>query len=437
MPLPEATQNLKTGKSLARVGKGKRDRLIFFLYLCGSKETTSRNIMKSVYIVSAVRTPLGSFGGVFANISATRLGAEAIKGALAKARVQPDQVQEVLMGNVCSANLGQAPARQAAIFAGLPPQTACTTINKVCASGMKAIAIGAQSVMLGINDIVVAGGMENMSQIPYYVPQARWGAKYGHIEMIDGLAKDGLTDVYNQKAMGVCADATAAKYGISREAQDAYAIDSYKRAAAATQSGAFSAEIVPVAIPQRKGDPILVSEDEEYKKVFFDKIPSLRPAFTPDGTVTAANASTMNDGAAALILASEEAVKKYDLMPIARIRGFADAEQEPEWFTTTPTIAAPKALKMAGLEKSDIDFFEVNEAFAVVAQVFEQVMEVDHDRSNVFGGAVSIGHPLGASGARIVTTLSNVLRQKDATLGLAAICNGGGGASAIVIERVS
>ncbi|MEZ4918450.1 MAG: acetyl-CoA C-acyltransferase [Saprospiraceae bacterium] len=392
--------------------------------------------MKSVYIVSAVRTPIGSFGGMFAGIGATQLGAMAIKGALEKAGVAPDQVNEVLMGNVVSANLGQAPARQAAVFGGLPANVPCTTINKVCASGIKSITLAAQSIMLGINDIVVAGGMENMSQIPFYIPNARWGYKFGNGELVDGLAKDGLTDVYNQKAMGVCADATAEKYNISREAQDAYAIDSYKRAAAATEAGWLKEEIVPVSIPQRKGDPMVVSEDEEYKKVNFDKIPGLRPAFSKEGTVTAANASTINDGAAALILASEEAVKKYGLKPVAKIRGFADAEQEPEWFTTTPTIAAPKAMKMAGVEKSDIDFFEVNEAFSVVSMAFEQVLDVDHSKNNVFGGAVSLGHPLGASGARIVTTLNNVLQQKNGSLGLAAICNGGGGATALVIERV-
>lgn len=392
--------------------------------------------MKEVYIISAVRTPIGSFGGVLSGISATQLGAIAIKGALEKAGVQPDQVNEVLMGNVVSANLGQAPARQAARFAGLPDNIPCTTVNKVCASGMKCIALGAQSIMLGINDIVVAGGMENMSQIPYYLPNARWGYKYGNGELVDGLAKDGLTDVYNQKAMGFCADATAVKYGISREAQDAFAIDSYQRAAAATNAGYFANEIVPVLIPQKKGDPQQVLQDEEYKKVMFDKIPGLRPAFAADGTVTAANASTINDGATALILASEEAVKRLGLTPIAKIRGFADAEQEPEWFTTSPTIAAPKALKMAGLTKNDIDYFEVNEAFAVVTMAFEQVLDVDHARTNVFGGAVSLGHPLGASGARIVTTLANVLQQKNGKLGLAAICNGGGGATAIVIERI-
>lgn len=392
--------------------------------------------MKEVFIISAVRTPIGSFGGVLAGVSATQLGAAAIRGALGKAGVQAADVNEVLMGNVVSANLGQAPARQAARFAGLPDNIPCTAINKVCASGMKAITLGAQSIMLGLNDIVVAGGMENMSQIPYYMPNARWGYKYGNGELVDGLAKDGLTDVYNQKAMGVCGDATAVKYGISREAQDAFAIDSYQRAAAAVEGGLFKAEIVPVLIPQKKGDPTQVVEDEEYKKVMFDKIPGLRPAFTPDGTVTAANASTINDGATALILASEEAVKRLGLKPIAKIRGFADAEQEPEWFTTTPTIAAPKALKMAGLTKDDIDFFEVNEAFSVVVLAFEKVLEVPHSKVNVFGGAVSLGHPLGASGARIVTTLNNVLHQQSGKLGLAAICNGGGGATAIVIEKV-
>jgi acetyl-CoA C-acetyltransferase len=301
---------------------------------------------------------------------------------------------------------------------------------------MKAIALGAQSILLGINEVVVAGGMENMSQIPFYLPNARWGMKYGNGEVIDGLAKDGLTDVYNQQAMGVCADRTATKYGITREQQDQFAIDSYQRAAAATAAGQLAAEIVPVEIAQKKGPAIQVTEDEEYKKVNFDKIPGLRPAFTPDGTATAANASTINDGASALILASEEAVKKYGLTPLAVIRGFADAEQEPEWFTTTPTIAAPKALKMAGVDLKDIDFFEVNEAFATVVLAFEQVLGVAHDRTNVFGGAVSLGHPLGASGARIVTTLTNVLQQRSGTLGLAAICNGGGGASAMVIERV-
>lgn len=392
--------------------------------------------MQKVYIVSAVRTPLGSFGGALSGIRATELGATAIKGALEKGGVAPEMVSEVLMGNVVSANLGQAPARQAAIYAGLPPEVACTTINKVCASGMKAISLGAQSIQLGLAEVVVAGGMENMSQIPYYIPNARWGYKYGHAELIDGLAKDGLSDAYNQQAMGVFADQTAAKYGISRADQDAFAIESYQRVSAATDRGDFGGEIVPVVLPQKKGDPIIISTDEEYKKVNFDKIPGLRPAFTPDGTVTAANASTINDGASALILASEAAVKRYGLKPIAVIRGYADAEQAPEWFTTAPTLAAPKAMKMAGVETKDISYFEVNEAFSVVTMAFEQLIGVDHSQMNVFGGAVALGHPLGASGARIVTTLANVLQQRDGNLGLAAICNGGGGASAMVIERV-
>lgn len=392
--------------------------------------------MQEVFIISAVRTPIGSFGGSLSGVSATRLGATAIKGALEKAGVPADQVNEVIMGNVVSANLGQAPARQAARFAGLPDNVPCTTVNKVCASGMKAITFGAQSIMLGMNDIVVAGGMENMSQIPYYIPNARWGYKYGNAELIDGLAKDGLTDVYDQHAMGVFADRTAAKYGITREQQDTYAIDSYKRTAEATGNGYLASEIVPVEIAQKKGDPLRILDDEEYRKVVFDKIPGLRPAFTPDGTVTAANASTINDGATALILASEAAVKRLGLKPIAVIRGFADAEQAPEWFTTSPTVAAPKALKMAGLNAQDISYFEVNEAFSVVALAFEKILEVNHDKNNIFGGAVSIGHPLGASGARIVTTLCNVLQQKEGKYGLAAICNGGGGASALVIERL-
>lgn len=392
--------------------------------------------MQEVFIVSAVRTPIGSFGGSLSGISATDLGATAIKGALARAGVSAGQIEEVLMGNVVSANLGQAPARQAARAAGIPDTVPCTTVNKVCASGMKSIMFGAQSIMLGHNDIVVAGGMESMSQIPYYVPNARWGYKYGDATLVDGLAKDGLTDVYDQCAMGVFADKTGTQYNISREEQDAFAIDSYKRSAASTESGWFKSEIVGVEIPQKKGDPLIVAEDEEYKKVMFDKIPGLRPAFTKDGTVTAANASTINDGASALVLVSGKMVKELNLKPLARIVSFADAEQEPAWFTTTPTIAAPKALKRAGLKKEDIDFFEVNEAFSVVALAFEKIMEISHDQTNVFGGAVSLGHPLGASGARIVTTLNNVLQQRNGKYGLAAICNGGGGASALILERV-
>jgi acetyl-CoA C-acetyltransferase len=391
--------------------------------------------MKNVFIASAVRTPIGSFGGVLSSIPATKLGAIAIKGALEKAGIPASEVDEVLMGNVVSGNLGQAPARQAAIFAGISQEVPCTTINKVCASGAKAITLGAQSIMLGLNDVVVAGGMENMSQIPFYLPKARYGYKYGNGELVDGLAKDGLTDVYNQCAMGVCADATATEYKISREQQDEFAINSYKRTADATEKGYLKEEIVPVEVPQRKGDPLVVSEDEEYKRVKFEKIPALRPAFTKDGTVTAANASTINDGASALILVSEEKMKELGLTPVARIAGFADAAQEPEWFTTAPTKAAPKALKAAGLEMSDIDYFEVNEAFSVVTLAFNKVLDVSNDVVNVFGGAVSMGHPLGASGARIVTTLNNVLQHKKGRYGMAAICNGGGGASAIILER--
>ncbi len=392
--------------------------------------------MKPVYIVSAVRTPIGSFGGMLSKFNAVQLGTIAIKGALEKANVKTEDVDEVLMGNVVSAGLGQAPARQAALGAGIPESVPCTTVNKVCASGMKSIMFGAQSIMLGQNDIVVTGGMESMSNIPYYIPKARWGYKYGNGELIDGLYNDGLMDAYGLMPMGVCADNTAAKYKFSREAQDAFAIQSYKRAAEATSNGAFKEEIIPVSIPQRKGDPMIVTEDEEYKKVMFEKIPSLRPAFNKEGTVTAANASTINDGASSLVLASEEAVQRLGLKPIAKILAFADAAQAPEWFTTTPPKAANKALKMAGMELSDIDYFEVNEAFSVVTMAFNQDMGLEEDKVNVFGGAVSLGHPLGASGARIVTTLNNVLHQKDASVGLAAICNGGGGASSMIIEKV-
>jgi acetyl-CoA C-acetyltransferase len=391
--------------------------------------------MKEVYILSAVRTPLGSFGGALSSVSATQLGATAIKGALAKAGIDAKEVQEVFMGNVVSANLGQAPARQAAIFAGIGENVPATTVNKVCASGMKSIALAAQSIMLGLNDVVVAGGMENMSAIPFYMPKARWGNKFGDTTLVDGMTKDGLTDVYNQCAMGVCADATATKFDISREAQDAFSIQSYKRAAEATANGSFANEIVPVEVKGRKGS-ITVSEDEEYKKVMFEKIPGLRPAFSKDGTVTAANASTINDGASALILASKEKAEELGLTPIAKIISFADAAQAPEWFTTAPTLAAPIALERAGLTMDDIDFFEINEAFAVVTMAFNQTFNLSEDKVNVFGGAVAVGHPLGASGARIVTTLVNVLHQKGGKYGLAAICNGGGGASAMVIERV-
>lgn len=392
--------------------------------------------MKEVYIVSAVRTPLGSFGGVFSSLSATQLGSTAIKYALEKAGVAAGEVDEVFFGNVCSANLGQAPARQAALGAGIGQNVPCTTVNKVCSSGMKSIMFGAQSIMLGLTDLVVAGGMESMSNIPYYVPTARWGSKYGDTGLIDGLAKDGLTDAYDHQPMGASADATAVKYGISREEQDAFAIRSYKLAAETTQKGWFKDEIAPVTIPQRKGDPLIVSEDEEYKRVNFDKIPTLRPAFSKDGTVTAANASTINDGASALLLVSKEKAEALGLKPIAKIRSFADAAHEPKWFTTAPTLAAPIALKRAGLQMSDIDYLEVNEAFAVVPMAFNKELGVDEAKVNIFGGSCAIGHPLGASGARIVTTLLNVLQKKDAHVGLATLCNGGGGASALVVERV-
>ncbi|HHB78980.1 MAG TPA: acetyl-CoA C-acyltransferase [Saprospiraceae bacterium] len=392
--------------------------------------------MKEVYIVSAVRTPLGSFGGAFANVAATQLGATAIKGALTQAHLPAKAVQEVFMGNVVSANLGQAPARQAALGAGLDKDTPATTVNKVCASGMKATALGAQSIMLGLQDIIVTGGMENMSRIPFYVPKARFGYKYGDATLVDGLSKDGLLDVYNQQAMGVFADKTAKKYKISRENQDAFAIESYKRVANATKKGFIADEIVPVAVPQRRGEPKMISEDEEYTRVNFDKVPKLRPAFTKDGTVTAANASTINDGASALVLASAEAVKKYNLKPVARIVSFADAAMSPQWFTIAPPVAAQLALKRAGLKMSDMDYFEVNEAFAVVTLAFQQKFDLDPKKVDVFGGAVAMGHPLGASGARILTTLNNVLHHKKGKYGLAAICNGGGGAGAMIIERL-
>lgn len=389
--------------------------------------------MQEVYICSAIRTPLGSFGGMFAKIKATDLGKYAIQGALEKSGVEAAHVEEVFMGNVCSANLGQAPARQAAIKAGISNTVPCTTINKVCSSGLKSVMLGAQTIMLGLNDLVVAGGMENMSDVPYYLPQNRWGSKYGDGKIIDGLAKDGLTDAYQPVAMGVFADSTAKEYNVSREAQDEYAIRSYQRAATATENKILAKEIVAVEVPQRKGDPIAITEDEEYKRVKFEKIPILRPAFTKDGTVTAANASTINDGAAAFVLASEAAIKKYGLTPIAKIVSFADAAHEPEWFTTAPTKAAKLAAARANTSLDKIDYFEVNEAFSVVPMVFGKLLEVSEDQMNIHGGAVSLGHPLGASGARILTTLCNVLDTKEAKMGMAAICNGGGGASALVI----
>jgi len=392
--------------------------------------------MKEVYIVSAVRTPMGSFGGVLSPLSAIELGSTAIKGALEQAKVDASNVEEVFMGNVVSANLGQAPARQAALGAGLNQTVPCTTVNKVCSSGMKAIMFGAQSIMTGHNDIIVAGGMESMSNIPFYVPKARWGYKYGNGELVDGLARDGLVDAYDHVAMGVSGDKTAEKYGFSREAQDEYAMRSYKRAAEATGKGWFKDEIVPVAVPQRKGEPKMIDEDEEYKRVDFDKIPQLRPAFSKDGTVTAANASTINDGASALVLVSKEKMEELGLKPLARIVSFADAAHDPLWFTTAPTLAAPKALKRAGLKMEDMDYVEVNEAFAVVPMAFAKELEVDEEKLNVYGGGVSLGHPLGSSGSRIVCTLTNILHQKDGKLGMATLCNGGGGASALIIEKV-
>jgi acetyl-CoA C-acetyltransferase len=392
---------------------------------------------QDVFILSAARTPIGSFGGSLAGIHAAHLGAAAIKGALSKTQLAADLVDEVYMGNVISANLGQAPARQAAIYAGLKPEVICTTVNKVCASGMKAVTLAAQSIQLGDAAVIVAGGMENMSQIPYYLPKARYGQGYGHGEVLDGLVKDGLTDVYDQVGMGVCGDNTAAKYQIPREQQDAFAIQSYKRSAIATENGLFKNEIVAVEIPGiRGGESTFINEDEEYKRVKFEKIPALKPVFSKEGTVTAANASTINDGAAALIVASAEVVQSQSLKPIARIVAYADAEQEPAWFTTTPVLATKKVLKKAGLSIDEIDFFEVNEAFAVVALAYISELNLSQDKVNVFGGAVSLGHPLGASGARIITTLISVLDKKGGRYGLASICNGGGGASAIIIERL-
>ncbi|MFL9483781.1 acetyl-CoA C-acyltransferase [Chitinophagaceae bacterium LWZ2-11] len=391
---------------------------------------------RTVYIVSAVRTAIGSFGGSLKDFSATRLGAIAIKGAVEKAGLRPEQVQEVLMGCVMQANLGQAPARQAAKFAGLPDNVIATTINKVCASGMKAIAQGAQSILLGDADIIVAGGMESMSNVPFYSPNLRWGNKYGNVSMIDGLAKDGLTDVYHDYAMGNAAELCAKECHISREEQDSFAVESYKRSQAAWNEGKFNDEIVPVEIPQRKGDPIKFVKDEEPFNVKFDKIPELKPAFIKDGTVTAANASTMNDGAAAVVLMSKEKADELGIKPLAVIRSYADAEQAPEWFTTTPSIALPKAIAKAGLQMKDLDFVELNEAFSVVGIANTQKMNLDAAKVNVNGGAVSIGHPLGCSGARIIVTLINVLKQNNGKIGGAGICNGGGGASAMVIELV-
>lgn len=393
--------------------------------------------MKEVFIVAAVRTPMGSFGGSLKDLTATQLGAIAIKGAIEKAGIAPDQVEDVLMGSVIQANLGQAPARQAAKFAGLPNEVNCTTINKVCASGMKAVAQAAQSILLGDAQLVVAGGMESMSNVPFYIEQMRWGQKYGSSTLIDGLAKDGLTDVYDGKAMGNAAELCARDCGISREDQDRFAIESYKKSQAAWEAGKFDAEIVPVPLPQRKGDPILFARDEEPWNVKFEKIPELKPAFQKDGSVTAANASTMNDGAAALVLISKEKMEALGLRPIARILSYADAEQAPEWFTTSPSLAVPKAVAKAGLKMEDISYWELNEAFSVVGIENSKRMQLDPAKVNVYGGAVSLGHPLGCSGARILVTLINILKINKARYGAAGICNGGGGASAMVIENMS
>lgn len=392
-------------------------------------------MLKEIYIVSAVRTPMGSFMGGLSTIPATELGSIAIKGALDKGNVKPELIQEVFMGNVLQAGNGQAPARQAALGAGLPDTVACTTVNKVCASGMKAIMLGAQSILAGDNEIVVAGGMESMSRVPHYL-DGRNGAKFGNISMLDGITKDGLLDVYKNVPMGNCAETCAREYNISREEQDAFAVASYTRSAEAWKEGKFANEIVPVSVPQRKGDPVVISEDEEYKNVFLDKIPGLRPAFEKEGTITAANASTLNDGASAVILASKEAVDKYGLKPVAKIRSYADAAQAPEWFTTSPSKAIPIALDKAGLTTNDVDFWELNEAFAVVGIANTRILGLDPAKVDVNGGAVALGHPLGNSGSRIVVTLINVLKQNGGKIGGAAICNGGGGASAIIIENI-
>ncbi|WP_258105826.1 acetyl-CoA C-acyltransferase [Marinoscillum sp. MHG1-6] len=393
--------------------------------------------MNEVYIVSASRTPIGSFGGTLSGLTAVQLGTEAVKHALDKGGVDPTIVEEVLMGNVLSANLGQAPARQVAISSGIPNTVPSTTINKVCSSGLKSVMFGAQTIALGQADVIVAGGMESMSNSPYYLPKARFGHKYGNGEIVDGLQKDGLWEVYNNFAMGNCADHTARKMSISREAQDEYTINSYKLASEASNSGKFKQEIAPISIPQRKGDPLIVSQDEEFQKVNFDKIPALKPVFSENGTVTAANASTLNDGAAAVVLMSKKKVEELGLAPIARILSYSDAAQDPLWFTTAPSLAIPKALDRAGLKKSDVDYYEINEAFAAVALANMQLLDLNPDSVNVFGGAVALGHPLGCSGTRILTTLTSVLGNKQANIGVAGICNGGGGASAMVIERLN
>ena len=390
---------------------------------------------KEVVIVSVARTPIGSFMGSLSKISAPKLGAIAIKGALDKINLNPELIDEVFMGNVVSAGVGQAPARQAAIFAGIPDTVPCTTINKVCSSGMKSVMLAAQSISLGDTEIVVAGGMENMSLIPHYL-HGRQGTKFGPTTLEDGMQKDGLVDVYEKVAMGVCADACATKYGFSREDQDAYAIQSYQRSSEAWKLGKFSDEIIPVEIPQRRGAPVLMTEDEEYKNVKLEKIPSLRAAFSKEGTVTAANASTINDGGAALILMSAEKALELKLTPIAKIKSFADAAHEPEWFTTAPSKAIPKALSKANITIDDVDYFELNEAFSVVGLANMKILNLKNERVNVNGGAVSLGHPLGVSGARIIIALTSILKQNNAKIGAAGICNGGGGASAMILESI-
>ena len=391
--------------------------------------------MKNIVIVSVARTPIGSFLGSLKNIPATKLGATAIQGALNKINLSPNQVDEVYMGNVVAAGLGQAPARQAAIFAGIPDTTPCTTINKVCASGMKSIMLAAQAIKCGDAEIVIAGGMENMSRIPHYL-DGRNGTKFGNLKVTDGLLVDGLTDVYDQQHMGTCGDLCAKEHDLSREDQDQFAINSYKRSKEAWDTGKFKDEVVPVEIPQRRGDPILFTEDEEYKNVFLDKIPNLRPVFSKDGTVTAANASTLNDGAAALVIMSVEKAMELNLKPIAKICAYADAAHEPKWFTTAPAKAIPKALDKANMNLDDVDYFELNEAFSVVGLANIKILGLDPEKVNINGGAVSLGHPLGMSGARIVIALTSILEQQNAKIGAAGICNGGGGASAIIIERL-
>lgn len=392
--------------------------------------------MKEVYIISAVRTPIGSFGGSLSSLTAPQLGAAAIQGALEKAGIPASMVEEVYMGNVLSAGIGQAPARQAAIYAGLAPETVCTTINKVCASGSKAVMLAAQTIMLGQAEVIIAGGMESMSNVPYYDEKTRFGAKLGHIRLTDGIIKDGLWDVYNDFHMGNAAEITAREMKIDRKMQDDYAMESYRRSASAWENGFFKDEITPVSIPQHGKDPLSVLEDEEYKKVNFEKLPSLKPVFEKEGTVTAANASTLNDGASALLLMSREKAEALGLKPRARILAFADAEQKPEWFTTSPALAIPKALKNAGVKKKEVDFYEINEAFSVVSIANNMKLDLDPGKVNICGGAVSLGHPIGCSGARIITTLLNVLEKKGGRIGVSGICNGGGGASALVIEKL-